>query len=138
MQEHGNSILPRRLRVSVPVLTENRTLLFPQPVLSLSLTPTPALLHPTTVLIFKCFGSQAAMTGLLLGVAEPSVKMFTTFGVAMVPYLAFNAWFMIGPGKGVFTNWLALDLVGNIVYAVGSWYCVKLLREVEEENTKGA
>lgn len=28
------------------------------------------------------------------------------FAGAMVPYLGFNAYFLLGPGRGVFTGWL--------------------------------
>lgn len=87
----------------------------------------------------RCFGAQAMTSGLLLGVSPMDERSFTAFGVAMLPYLMFNAWFLAGPGRGVFTNWLFMDLVGNVVFAVGSGYCVKLLREarLEGEGKKG-
>ena len=73
-------------------------------------------------------------TGLLLGVAPMDERSFTAFGAAMVPYLMFNAYFGVGPGRGVFTKWLLRDFVGNVVFAVGSGYCVKLLREGREKG----
>lgn len=75
--------------------------------------------------------------GLLLGVAPMDERSFTFFGIAMIPYLAFNAWFGMGPGKGVFTKLLWMDFVGNVTFALGSVYCVKLLREQRDEDEAG-
>ena len=82
----------------------------------------------------RCFGAQAMTTGLLLGVSPMNEGSFTFFGLAMIPYLMFNAWFLIGPGRGVFTKLLLMDFVGNVVFGAGSAYCVKLLREQREEE----
>lgn len=84
----------------------------------------------------RCFGAQAMTVGLLLGTAPMNEYSFTAFGIAMVPYLAFNAWFGIGPGRGVFTPVLALDFVGNVFFGLGSIYCAKLLREQREADSK--
>jgi hypothetical protein len=83
----------------------------------------------------QCFGAQAATCGLLLAVSNMTATSFTTFGLAMIPYLGFNAYFIVGPGKGFFTNWLLLDLIGNLTFLSGSLYAAKLLRGVEEEVT---
>lgn len=84
----------------------------------------------------RCFGAQAMTAGLLLGVSPMDERSFTNFGLAMIPYVAFNAWFGIGPGRGVFTKWLFMDFVGNVFFGLGSAYCVKLLREQRESNEK--
>lgn len=65
----------------------------------------------------RCFGAQAATSGLLLGVSEPTEQKFTMFALAMIPYFGFNAWFLAGPGRDVFTSWLWLDVVGNVSVA---------------------
>lgn len=74
--------------------------------------------------------------GLLLGTSPMDERSFASFGLAMIPYVAFNAWFGVGPGRGVFTKWLAMDFVGNVFFALGSAYCAKLLREAREEGGK--
>ena len=61
-----------------------------------------------------------------------TAKSFTIFGLSMIPYLGFNAWFGIGPGKGVFTGWLWMDFVGNCVFMGGSLLAAKLLGEEGE------
>lgn len=111
-------------------------LLHPSSVISLSLRPAYAIISPTTELIMRCFGAQAMTAGLLLGVSPMDERSFTSFGAAMLPYLAFNVWFCLGPGRSVFTNWLFMDFVGNIVFGLGSVYCVKLLREQRESEEK--
>jgi hypothetical protein len=54
----------------------------------------------------------------------------------MIPYVAFKAWFGIGPGRGVFTKWLFMDFIGNVFFGLGSAYCVKLIREQREREAK--
>jgi hypothetical protein len=73
-------------------------------------------------------------TGLLLGVSDMTTRSFTAFGLAMIPYLGFNAWFGVGPGRGVFTKWLWMDFIGNIVFFSGSLVAAKLLRDENDEQ----
>jgi hypothetical protein len=82
----------------------------------------------------RCFGAQAVTTGLLLSVSDMTVQSFTAFGLAMIPYLGFNTWFGIGPGRGMFTKVLWLDFTGNVVFLGGSLAAAKILRDVEEEG----
>ena len=75
-------------------------------------------------------------SGLLLGVSNLTARGFALFGLSMIPYLGFNAWFLVGPGKGVFTEWLWLDLVGNVVFLSGSLFVAKIMREEERAKDK--
>ncbi|KAK4188863.1 hypothetical protein QBC35DRAFT_494998 [Podospora australis] len=61
---------------------------------------------------------------------------FRKFGLAMLPYLAWNVWFGVGPARGMLTRWMALDFVGNVFFCLGSSWCSKVLRGVEEEEDK--
>ena len=72
--------------------------------------------------------------GLLLGTTPANERTFASFGLAMIPYFVFNAWFIVGPGRGVSTKWLFIDLIGNVTFALGSAYCFTLLKEQREEN----
>lgn len=101
----------------------------PATVIKLSLTPTYAIVNRTTKLMMRCFAAQAMTSGLLLGMSPMDERSFTSFGLAMIPYLMFNGWFLLGSGRGVFTNWLLADFVGNVFFALGSAYCAKVLRE---------
>ncbi|KAL2798990.1 hypothetical protein BJX66DRAFT_294538 [Aspergillus keveii] len=113
---------------------KQRCLLYPTSAIRLSLAPQYITLDRAPVLIMRCFGAQAMTCGLLVGVADMSRKSFLAFGAAMVPYLGFNAWFGIGPGRGVFTPWLWLDFVGNVGFFVGSLWCAQLVGEAEGES----
>lgn len=76
-------------------------------------------------------------TGLLLGISDMTVRSFTAFGLAMIPYLGFNAWFGIGPGRGMFTKLLWMDFAGNVVFLSGSLVAAIMLRNEEvAEGTK--
>lgn len=74
--------------------------------------------------------------GLLLSTSDMTEYSFTAFGLAMIPYLGFNAWFGVGPGRGVFTKWLWMDCIGNLVFLSGSLLAAKLLRDDGEELKK--
>lgn len=65
-----------------------------------------------------------------------SQRSFTVFGLAMTPYVAFNLWFGFGPGRGMFTPWLWLDFIGNMIFGLGSLYCAKLLKEDDDDDFK--
>jgi ABC-type multidrug transport system permease subunit len=105
-------------------------------VIALGFTPQYAILNRTTSILMRCFGAQAMTAGLLLSASTMTVHSFTAFGLAMIPYLGFNAWFGIGPGRGVFTKWLWMDFIGNMVFLSGSLVAAKLLRDGEEEQKK--
>ncbi|KAJ5376669.1 hypothetical protein N7509_013555 [Penicillium cosmopolitanum] len=112
-------------------------LLFPSTVIGLSLVPKYATTEYTPTLLMRCFGAQATTCGVLLGTANMTPKSFVAFGLAMIPYLGFNYWFGVGPGKGVFTSLLWLDFVGNVTFCAGSFYCAWLLGRDEEEVEGG-
>ncbi len=86
----------------------------------------------------QCFGAQAMTAGLLLGTADMTERSFAYFGLAMIPYVAFNCWFGLGPGRNIFTPLIWMDFVGNCFFGLGSAYCVRLLREQREEDEKAA
>jgi hypothetical protein len=105
-------------------------------VIATSLAPQYALTNSTTSLLMRCFGAQAMTAGFLLRTSNVTTTSFTAFGVSMIPYLGFNAWFIIGPGRDFFTNWLWMDFVGNMVFLSGSLFAAKLLKDDEEEQEK--
>ena len=111
-------------------------LLDPATIIKLSLTPSYAIVNRTTQLMMRCFAAQAMTSGLLLGISPMDRRSFISFGLAMVPYLLFNGYFLLGPGRGVFTNWLIADFVGNVFFGLGSAYCAKLLGEQSESDRK--
>lgn len=99
----------------------------------MSIVPEYAVVNRLSSLAMQCFGAQAMTCGLVLGTSTMTSKSFSVFAGAMVPYIGFNFWFGVGPGKGLFTKWLWLDFVGNVFFLVGSLYCSTLLKEQEDD-----
>lgn len=67
-------------------------------------------------LTMQCFGSQATLCGLLILSSKFSADTFRNFGLAMIPYLAFDyfAW-----NTGALTVMGAAgDAVGNVIFGV--------------------
>ncbi|KAH8599538.1 hypothetical protein B0O99DRAFT_737310 [Bisporella sp. PMI_857] len=78
------------------------------------------------MLLTRCFGAQAMTVGLLLFTSDMTARSFTAFGLAMLPYLGFNAWFLGGPGKG----YLRVALAGRCweyVFLAATLLIVKLI-----------
>lgn len=94
------------------------------------------MVNATTHLFARCFGAQAMTCGLLLGTSDMTAFSFTAFGLAMVPYIAWNVWFGIGPARGMVNELMLIDFVGNIFFMGGSLWCAKLLRE-EAKKSEG-
>lgn len=94
----------------------------------------------------RCFGAQAMTSGLLLSTTTINAQAFKIFGLSMVPYLVFNAWFAaewLGFGAGreggigsMFTKVLLLDFVGNCVFMGGSLWAARLLEGSVKEEKK--
>lgn len=88
-------------------------LLHPVSVERLSLQAEYQHLSTTSALLIACFGAQALLAGLLVLFSTFTRRTFLVFGVAMLPFLAFNyAFVFVWP---IFTSWMALDLVGNLL-----------------------
>ncbi|KAL1839719.1 hypothetical protein VTJ49DRAFT_1224 [Mycothermus thermophilus] len=112
-------------------------LLHPQSVIALGFTPPfAAISNVTTRLFARCFGAQAMTCALVLGTSDMTAFSFTAFAMAMVPYLGWNFWFGVGPGKGMINSWMWLDCVGNLFFMGGSLWCAKVLREEGEGDKK--
>ncbi|KAK4457640.1 hypothetical protein QBC42DRAFT_278641 [Cladorrhinum samala] len=112
-------------------------LIHPSSVIALCLTPKYAAMANTTTRLFaRCFGAQAMTCGLLLGTSDMTPFSFTAFGVAMVPYLAWNVWFGVGPARGMVNELMLIDFVGNLFFMGGSLWCAKVLREEEGAKRK--
>ncbi len=60
-----------------------------------------------------CFGAQAMISGLFAAFSRFTRATFLAYGVALLPFFAFNWWFtFVDP---VFTSLGLLDAVGNVV-----------------------
>jgi NADH:ubiquinone oxidoreductase subunit K len=88
-------------------------LLAPRSVIDLTLLPEyrlDARILPFTV---ACFGAQAMIAGLFAAFSRFTRATFLAYGLALLPFFAFNWWFtFVDP---VFTYLGLLDAVGNII-----------------------
>jgi hypothetical protein len=68
--------------------------------------------------IFRCFGSQALVVGLLLGTCTLDTRAYKLFGLSILPFVAFD----IAAYRGKYLNALgaAGDGLGNAVFLLGS------------------
>lgn len=110
-----------------------RALLHPASIIRFGFQPAYAVVTTTASLFCRCWGAQAMTVGVLLGTAPMNAFSFRAFAAAMVPYIAWNFWGGLGPGRSVVTPLIWGDFLGNIFFAGGSLWCAKLLQENEDE-----
>ena len=94
------------------------TMLFPKHLIPLSLRNAPENSRELNF-VFRCFGAQATLCGLLLLSCKPSRTLYRNFGLAMVPFFIFDyvAW-----NAGFLTEFGALgDAAGNLVFSICSF-----------------
>jgi hypothetical protein len=118
-------VAPSRVMGAVWLGMGAATMLFPGPVLRMSFqrqalpsNAEGAEEQPAVDLLCRCFGAQAVMCGILLLTAKMDATAYKIWGVALLPFFAFDylAW-----RKGLLTDLGALgDLGGNIVFLVCS------------------
>lgn len=88
-------------------------LLFPGTVESLGLQPDYFVGNDTSRLLLQCFGAQAILVGTVILSSRFVPRTFLIFGVvASVPFFGFNYYFCFV--RGMFTEWMLLDFVGNL------------------------
>lgn len=88
-------------------------LLAPRSVIELTLLPDYRVGTPILPFAIACFGAQAMIAGLFAAFARFTKLTFLAFGIALLPFFAFNIWFtFVDP---VFTSLGLLDAVGNAI-----------------------
>ncbi|MES2442446.1 MAG: hypothetical protein V4574_06415 [Pseudomonadota bacterium] len=88
-------------------------LLWPQGVIDLSFLPQYRAGGPMLAFAVACFGAQAMIAGLFAAFSRFTRTTFLAFGIALLPFFAFDIWFTaVDP---VFTALGWLDAVGNVV-----------------------
>lgn len=81
----------------------------------IELTFLPEYRPGTRILPFAvaCFGAQAMISGLFAAFSRFTRTTFLAYGIALLPFFAFNYWFtFVDP---VFTKLGLLDAAGNVV-----------------------
>ena len=88
-------------------------LLAPQSVIDLTFLPQYRQGTPILAFAVACFGAQAMISGLFAAFSRFTRATFLAYGMALLPFFVFNAWFtFVDP---VFTWVGLLDAVGNII-----------------------
>ncbi|QIK95235.1 hypothetical protein G7076_00885 [Sphingomonas sp. HDW15A] len=110
----------QRAIAAVFVVLGGWALMMPQQVIDLTIRPGIAQGSRLETLAVACFGAQALISGLFTATARFTRTTFLAYGIALVPFFAFNYWFyFVDP---VFTTVGLLDLVGNaIMLALCAW-----------------
>ena len=86
-------------------------LLAPQSVIDLAFLPEYRVGTPILPFAIACFGAQAMISGLFAAFSRFTRATFLAYGVALLPFFVFNAWFtFVDP---VFTMVGLLDAAGN-------------------------
>ena len=88
-------------------------LLAPRSVIALTFLPEYRAGTPILPFAIACFGAQAMIAGLFAAFARFTRATFLAFGIALLPFFAFDIWFtLVDP---VFTALGWLDAVGNAI-----------------------
>lgn len=89
------------------------TMLFPGTVEELVLRQEFYMGTDASRLLLACFGAQAVLCGIVILTSKFTPATFLVFGLlGSVPFFGFNYYFYFI--KGMFTEWMLLDFVGNI------------------------
>lgn len=95
------------------------TMLFPVKITELSFRKEflgPEGVTPALKLAIQCFGSQAALCGLLILSSKFTRRTYRNFGLAMIPYFVFDWYFW---QSGALTDFGALgDAAGNVIFTL--------------------
>ncbi len=109
-----SSLFIKRLLAFIFIGLGSWCLFFPGTVESLGLKPeyvTGSIVH---MLLIACFGAQAVLCGMVIAFSEFTPRTFLVFGLAgSIPFFVFNYYFYFV--AEVFTHWMLLDFLGNIV-----------------------
>jgi hypothetical protein len=112
-------------------------MLFPEPLMRMSfakdtLPEREGETNPALKLTFRCFGAQAVMVGLLLGVSKLDRRGHALWGLAILPFFAFDAMAYNG---GLLTPLGAIgDAIGNTVFLAASAAGAGWLRIADKSN----
>ena len=105
-------LLAQRL-IAVPFLVLGAwCLLLPGMVERLGIRPDYLHASTTSAVLIGCFGAQAVLSGLFAWFSRFTRTTFLVYGLALLPFFAFNYWFVfVVP---VFSEWMLLDFGSNV------------------------
>lgn len=109
-------------------------LLFPTFVERLGFTDDHFMGTEASAVLIGCFGAQACLCGIVIGLSRFRSITFLVFGLAgSLPFFIFNFYFVFV--VKMFSNWMLLDFVGNAaIFAL----CMIGYRKLKAEEASAA
>jgi hypothetical protein len=96
------------------------SVLAPQSVIDLTIRPDYRPDDAVAPLLIACFGAQACIAGIFAAFSTFTRATFLAYGVAVLPFFAFNYWFYFV--EPVFNELILLDAAGNVIFvAMCAW-----------------
>jgi hypothetical protein len=89
-------------------------LVAPGSVVALTVRPDFQSDHPLVLVSLGAFGAQAMLAGLFAAFSRFTKWTFAAFGVAVLPFFAFDWWFYAV--EPMFNELILLDALGNVIF----------------------
>jgi hypothetical protein len=89
-------------------------LVAPGSVVALTVRPDFQSDHPLVLVSLGAFGAQAMLAGLFAAFSRFTARTFAAFGVAVLPFFAFDWWFYAV--EPMFNELILLDALGNVIF----------------------
>ena len=122
-----NALTTQRLIGTVFAILGGWALLAPQSVIDLAVRPEFRSDHFLATFAMACFGAQACLFALVAFTARFTRLTFAAYGIALLPFFAFNYWFYFE--VPLLTEIGMLDFVGNLVMLGLCWHGWKVAPE---------
>jgi len=88
----------------------------------------------TTLLVFRCFGAQACLVGIVLGTCRMTPRSYAAFAAAMIPFVGFNFYYGIVDPVIISPIPMLADFVNNVVMCQLALAGAKLLGGTEDDK----
>lgn len=88
-------------------------LLFPGNVIAMTINPAYLIEGRLVEVLMGAFGAQAVLFGVVALVSRFTPKTYLVFGLAVLPFFAFDYWFYVV--EPVFNAMILLDALGNVI-----------------------
>lgn len=128
-----SALTAQRLIAAVFLFLGTWCLVAPSMVISLGTRPGVASGSTFEAVLMGCFGAQAVVAGLFAATARFTRTTFLAYGIALLPFFAFDYWFWkVDP---LFNDLILLDVAGNLFMLA---LCVIGWRRMGPDGRKGA
>lgn len=120
------ALLLQRLIAAVFILLGGWCLVVPGSVIALTVRPEHQAQSLLALVSIGAFGAQACIAGLFAATSVFTHRTFAAYGIALLPFFAFDWWFY--SVKPLFNELILLDAIGNVIMLALCWRGYRLLR----------